>query len=78
MARLLAAAMRRPLDEMPRRPQTLRIRRRYEWQELLPHLRQLGVQVVSAPRLATSDNAVVFLTPLYCLFPGCYDVQWQH
>jgi hypothetical protein len=57
MAILLADAMKRPLDEMPRRPHTLRIRARHEWQELLPHLRQLLQRVVSAPRLAKWDEA---------------------
>jgi hypothetical protein len=36
MADLLSDAMLRPGDEDPRRPRTLRIRKRREWQELLP------------------------------------------
>jgi hypothetical protein len=56
MAQLLADAMRRPLDGEPRRPKTLRIRKRREWAELLPHLRQIGLRVISAPRLAAWDE----------------------
>jgi hypothetical protein len=56
MADLLAHAMQRPHDEMPRRPRTLRIRKRQEWQALLPHLEQLVDRVVSAPRIAQWDK----------------------
>ena len=58
MARLLADAMRRPLGEEPRRPRTLRIRMRKEWQPLLPQLEQLRLRVVSALRLAKWDTAI--------------------
>lgn len=57
MARLLADAMRRPLAGEPHWPRTLRIRARREWQPLLPHLGQLGLRVVPAPRLAKWDTA---------------------
>jgi len=57
MAILLADAMTRPFDEMPRRPHTLRVRARHEWEELLLHLRQVVLRVVSAPRLAQWDRA---------------------
>ena len=56
MADLLAHAMQRPRDEMPRRPRTLRIRKRQEWQELLPHLEQLVDRLVSAPRITRWDK----------------------
>jgi len=56
MASLLARAMQCPYDEMPRRPRTLRIRKRYEWQELLPHLEQLVERVVSTPAIAQWDK----------------------
>jgi hypothetical protein len=56
MAVLLADAMRRPTDGEPRRPKTLRIRKRKEWADLLPHLKQIGIQVISAPRLASWDK----------------------
>jgi hypothetical protein len=55
MAVLLADAMRRPTDGEPRRPKTLRIRKPKEWADLLPHLKQIGIQVISAPRLASSE-----------------------
>jgi hypothetical protein len=57
MADLLARAMHRPYDAMPRRPHILRIRKRLIWQELLPHLQQVVQQVISAPRLAHWDKA---------------------
>jgi len=57
MARLLTDAMRRPLAGEPHRPRTLRIRSRKQWQPLLPHLGQLGLRVISAPRLAKWDTA---------------------
>ena len=57
MATLLADAMRRPCDEEPRRPQTIRLRLRREWQELHPHLVQLGIEVIAARRLAKWDKA---------------------
>lgn len=56
LARILADAMLRPLDGNPRRPRTLRLRKRFEWEELLPHLEQLGIRVVSAARLAKWDH----------------------
>jgi hypothetical protein len=56
MADLLSDAMLHPGDEEPRRPRTLRIRKRREWQELLPHLEKIGIRVVSAPRLAKWDR----------------------
>jgi hypothetical protein len=57
MGTLLADAMRRPCDEEPRRPQTIRLRLRREWQELHPHLVQLGIEVIAARRLAKWDKA---------------------
>jgi hypothetical protein len=56
LARLLADAMLRPFDGNPRRPRTLRICKRLEWGELLPHVEQIGIRVVSAPRLAKWDQ----------------------
>src|ERR1035437_2651160 len=52
MADLLAHAMQLPYDEDARRPRTIRLRARREWQELHPHLTQLGIKVIAAPRLA--------------------------
>ena len=57
LARLLAEAMRRPLVEFAHRPRTLYIRERPEWVELLPHLRQVGIQVVCQDSLPKWDDA---------------------
>ncbi len=56
MATLLAHAMRGPYGDDPHRPQTIRLRARREWQELHPHLAQLGIKVIAAPRLAKWDK----------------------
>ena len=57
MADLFSGAMLHPGDENPRRPRTLRIRKRREWQELLPHLEQIGIHVIFAGRLLKWDRA---------------------
>jgi hypothetical protein len=57
LANLLAHAMRRPLVELAHRPQTLYLRSRPEWAELLPHLKEVGVQVVSQETLPKWDAA---------------------
>lgn len=57
LARLLAEAMRRPLVEFSHRPRTLYIRERPEWGELLPHLKQVGIQVVYQDKLPKWDDA---------------------
>jgi hypothetical protein len=57
MAALLARAMQGPYDQDPRRPQIIRLRARREWQELHPHLAQLGIKVIAAPRLDQWDKA---------------------
>lgn len=57
MANLLAQAMQHPSDEARRRPHVIRLRPRREWEELHPHLAQLGIKVIAAPRLAKWDKA---------------------
>ncbi len=57
LARLLAEAMRRPLVEFAHRPNTLYIRERPEWIELLPHLKQVGIQTVYQNTLPKWDDA---------------------
>ena len=57
LAQLLAEAMRRPLVEFAHRPRTLYIRERPEWIELLPHLKQVGIQVVYQDKLPMWDDA---------------------
>jgi hypothetical protein len=45
LARLLADAMRRPLIDRPHRPKTIVLRDNPTWQELLPHLRNIKIEV---------------------------------
>ena len=62
LANLLAHAMRRPLDAGDRqRPGTIYLRNRPQWQELLPHLQQLGIGFVLADDLPRFDEAVIDL-----------------
>jgi Plasmid pRiA4b ORF-3-like protein len=56
LARLLADAMQRPLAGRSHRPRGLYLRARPEWAELLPHLKQLGIQVVSQHILPKWDR----------------------
>ena len=60
LATLLAHAMQRPPDyDDRRRPGTIHLRDRPQWQELLPHLRQLGIEVVFGDDLPWFDEAVL-------------------
>jgi hypothetical protein len=60
LATLLAYAMLRPFNSGNRqRPSTICLRDRPQWQELLPHLRQLGIEVVLSEDLPRFDQAVV-------------------
>jgi hypothetical protein len=60
VANLLADAMLRPLDAGDRqRPSTIYLRDRPQWQEFLPHLRQLGIKVVLGEDLPRFDEAVI-------------------
>jgi len=60
LAILLAHAMLRPLDAEDRqRPRTIYLRDRPQWQELLPHLRQLGIEVVLSEDLPRFREAVM-------------------
>jgi hypothetical protein len=56
LANLLAEAMRRPLDGLSHRPRCLYLRARPEWADLLPHLKQVGVEVVSQETLPKWDR----------------------
>ena len=63
LANLLADAMRRPLtDEDHCRPKSIQLRDNPEWQELYPHLEQLGIQVVITEELQAWDETVGELT----------------
>jgi hypothetical protein len=60
LAALLAHAMLRSANEGGRqRPSTLYLRDRPQWQELVPHLRQLGIEVVLSEDLPGFDDAVL-------------------
>ena len=60
LANLLAHAMLRPLNAGDRkRPSTIHLRDRPQWQELLPHLRQLGINVFLGDDLPKWDETVV-------------------
>jgi Plasmid pRiA4b ORF-3-like protein len=57
LANLLAEAMRRPLVDFSHRPRSCYLRARPEWAELLPHLKQVGIEVVSQEALPMWDQA---------------------
>lgn len=60
LATLLAYAMTRPPHyEDRQRPRIIHLRDRPQWQELLPHLRQLRIEVVLSDDLPRFDDAVV-------------------
>ena len=59
LANLLADAMLRPQYGDRQRPCTIHLRDRSQWQELLPHLRQLGIEVVLSEELPKFDEAVI-------------------
>src|SRR5262245_62118764 len=46
LATLLAHAMRRPLTGSGHRPRRVRVRKNPRWQELFPHLQEVGVEAV--------------------------------
>jgi hypothetical protein len=57
LAKLLAHAMQRPLMGQGRcRPYAIHLRDNPEWQELYPHLEQLGIEVVLSEGLSNWDQ----------------------
>lgn len=57
LAGLLSNAMRRPLSDVePYRPATIRLRPDPVWTELLPHLEQLGIEIVQSRKLPVWDS----------------------
>jgi hypothetical protein len=57
LATLLSHAMSRPLNEGDcQRPRRVYLRNRPEWQELFPHLRELGIDVVTSKDLPRCDE----------------------
>jgi len=60
LASLLDHAMLRPPNyEDRQRPRIIYLRDRPQWQELLPHLRQLGIEVALSEDLPRFDEAVI-------------------
>ena len=58
LAHLLADAMQRPLVEIGwHRPRNIRLRDNPEWQELVPHLHELRIEVVVGEDLSAWDDA---------------------
>lgn len=58
LARLLADAMRRPLDANARRPKTIHLNASPRWKELVPVLEQLGIGVSVEKKLPKIDKAL--------------------
>lgn len=56
LARLLADAMRRPLDANARRPKNIHLKANPRWKELLPVLEQLGIGVTVEKKLPKIDK----------------------
>ena len=84
LADLLAAAMRRPTIDEAHRPQRITFRANPRWEELFPHLKELGIDVSIQNDLpAVEDVYLDFLrqmrrsrpTPLVLTRSGTPDVQ---
>ncbi len=56
LATLLAHAMSRPLVDRAHRPTRIHLRHNPQWRELLPHLEQLGVEVMTQDSLPAWDQ----------------------
>jgi hypothetical protein len=56
LARLLAHAMSRPLVDRAHRPSRIHLRDNPQWRELLPHLEQLGIEIVTQDSLPIWDE----------------------
>src|SRR4051794_38956838 len=57
LAILLARAMEHPWVMGKRRPARMLLRNNPQWQELIPHLKQLKIEVIIQQELPTWDNA---------------------
>lgn len=84
LADLLAAAMRRPMTDTAHRPRRIAVQGNPRWEELFPHLGQLGIEVVVQNDLPDVENVYVdFLRqmrrarsgPLILRTPGSTNVQ---
>jgi hypothetical protein len=71
MADLLADAVRRPLTGSARRPDQLHFRANPRWEELLPHLNELGVEVTFRDDLPELEEVYLdFLREMRKASPG--------
>jgi hypothetical protein len=71
LADLLADAMRRPLTGPARRPQRIHFRGNPRWEELFPHLNQLGVEVTLQDELPELEEVYLdFLRQMGKATPG--------
>ncbi len=84
LADLLAAAMRRPMTDDAHRPRRIAFRGNPRWEDMFPHLNQLGIEVTVQNDLpAVEDVYVDFLrqmrrarsNPLILRTPGSTDVE---
>jgi hypothetical protein len=72
LARLLAHAMNRPLVGHAHRPARIYLRDNPKWRELLPHLEQLGIEVVAKDSLPAWDELALEF------FRGMREIQVEH
>ena len=71
LADLLADAMRRPLTGSARRPEHLHFRANPRWEELFPHLKELGVEVTLRDTLPELEEVhLEFLREMRKASPG--------
>lgn len=86
LADLLADAMFRPLPEMAHRPQHIHFRHNPRWEELFPHLKELGIEIsIRDELLKLEDVYEDFLrqvrraspAPFLMLSPGPTHVEKQ-
>jgi hypothetical protein len=79
LADLLGAAMRGPITGSPHRPAHLRLRRDPRWEELLPHLKSIGIETSIHDELPLLEEVLIdFLRqvrragprPLIMMSPG--------
>jgi|GEM_PF-772573 len=84
LADLLAAAMRRPMSQSAHRPRQILLRNNPRWEELFPHLNQLGIKVSIQNELPNVEEVYEdFLrqmrrarsTPLILYTPRPTDIQ---
>lgn len=59
LADLLAAAMRRPMTSDAHRPRRIAFRGNPRWEEMFPHLNQLGIEVSIQNELPDADEVYV-------------------